>query len=90
MSTFAALERADWHGVIALSSEDRDPQDSPTVPIREEETGWDWRDHSWQARRDITRAERAERHGDKRLNLLAARERIDIALRLLCETGGNL
>lgn len=77
-ASFSALSRCDWRSVMDL-----DPQCEPLVPTKEPEKTW--RDFSWDARRSITNAERCQRPGDQRINLLAAREQIDVALRLLCE-----
>lgn len=45
----------------------------------------DWRDHSWDARRSITNAERCDRHAHRRVNLLAAMRQLEVALSLLPE-----
>lgn len=61
--------------------DDRDPQAEPLVPAKEPER--DWRDHSFDARRAITSAERSGSLFMKKANLLVAQNELMLALEKL-------
>ncbi len=59
-----------------------DPQDEPLVPTERPEEK-DWRDLCFDAGRSVLNAQRCESHGDRRLNLLAAKRQVEMAIERL-------